>query len=330
MPALWNLIKKSKVVITIIIILIIGYLIYFYVYFAKITDNAYVVANTRSVAAEVPGIIDQVNVKNGEFVKKGALLFSLRSSLYQYRYEEALAALNAAKAQLSETKQKIAILINDVNTSEKSLALAKERYEGDKTLYEQNLSAKLVYHESRNQYYKAQNALDNAKEQLTAANIAKARSEFQLDEASAAVKVAKHNLHATKVYAASDGVVNNLFLSPGSPVKAYEPLFAFVDTSTWWVQANFKETNLSGVHVGQKATIRLRMYLGEKVYHGVVVSTNWAVGRNETNPNNNLQSVPSENQWLLLPQRFPVLIRIDNIDPHYPLHMGASAYVSLD
>ena len=145
----------------------------------------------------------------------------------------------------------------------------------------------------------------------------------------AKVNLAQYDLNHTVIYAETDGFIANMFVAVGTPVKALEPLFSFVDTDKWFVQANFDETNLSNVQIGDKATVRFRTYLGEKIYYGKVISINWAVNRQKTNQGNYLQEVENENQWVLLPQRFPVLIEVENNDPHYPLRVGASAYVEI-
>ena len=144
------------------------------------------------------------------------------------------------------------------------------------------------------------------------------------------LSTAKYNLDHTTVYAQTDGTISNLFSSIGSPVTAQQPLFSFIDTSHWYVQANFKETDLGSVRSGDNSTVRLRMYLGDKIYQGKVVSTNWAVNRQQSNTRNQLQEIENENQWVLLAQRFPVLIEILNPDPNFPLHIGASAYVNIE
>ena len=156
------------------------------------------------------------------------------------------------------------------------------------------------------------------------------RAKIKEKQSQLAVEVAKAQLAATKVYAVENGVVSNLFLAKGTLIHAYQTLFSFIDTNQWWVQANFKETDLANVKKGDKAIIRLRMYLGAKIYQGMVEDTNWAVGRRAADSADLLQSVPQENQWLLLPQRFPVLIKIDKPDPKFPLHVGASAYVTIE
>lgn len=83
------------------------------------------------------------------------------------------------------------------------------------------------------------------------------------------------------------------------------------------------------VKTGNKVYIIPRMYFGTKLYHGTVVSGAWAANRQITNPKTQLQTVTNDtNNWILLPQRFPVQIKITDYDPkHYPLPIGATCYV---
>ncbi|WP_440617658.1 HlyD family secretion protein [Cysteiniphilum sp. 6C5] len=287
MPALFNLLKRSKVVISIVILLIIAYVGYFWVTCSTSTDNAYVVANVQPVATEVSGKVQDVYVSNNQMVQKGALLFSLDPKPYEIKRQEANLNLQALEVAYLAAKERLANYMQ-------------------KDLLQQNASE-----------------LQLLKTKVKATQI-------KVQQAQLAVDVAKSQLAATKVYAVENGIVSNLFLAKGTLVHAYQRLFSFIDTSQWWVQANFKETDLADVKKGDKATIRLRMYMGNKVYQGTVADTNWAVGRRAVDSADLLQSVPQENQWLLLPQRFPVMIKIDNPDPNFPLHVGASAYVKIE
>ena len=138
---------------------------------------------------------------------------------------------------------------------------------------------------------------------------------------------AKVNLDLTIVRAPAAGMIDNMYISVGTPIKIHEPLFSFIDTANWWVQANFNETDLRRVRPGDKVNIILRMYYFDKIFHGEVVNQIWAADRQTTSAHSLEQKVSNENQWLLLPQRFPLQIKILNPDPKFPLNPGASAYV---
>ncbi|MDA0910905.1 MAG: HlyD family secretion protein [Proteobacteria bacterium] len=287
MSALFNLLKRSKVVVSIIFLLIIAYIGYFWATRSTSTDNAYIVANIQTVSAEVSGKVQDVYVSNNQMVKKGTLLFSLDPKPYEIKLQEASLNLQALEVAYLAAKELLA------NYAQKDLL-------------QQNAS------------------------ELQLLKVKVKATEIKVQQAQLAVDNAKAQLAATKVYAVENGIVSNLFLAKGTLVHAYQSIFSFIDTNQWWVQANFKETDLADVKKGDKATIRLRMYMGDKVYHGTVADTNWAVGRRSVDSADLLQSVPQENQWLLLPQRFPVMIKIDKPDPKFPLHVGASAYVTIE
>ncbi|MDF1757189.1 MAG: efflux RND transporter periplasmic adaptor subunit [Legionellaceae bacterium] len=137
------------------------------------------------------------------------------------------------------------------------------------------------------------------------------------------------NLELTIVRAPSDGIVDNMYISQGTPIQIHTPVFSFIDTSNWWIQANFNETDIRRIRPGDEATIVLRMYYFNKIFRGRVVNTVWAADRQNTVTRTQQQKVSNENEWLLIPQRLPLQIKILNPDPKYPLQPGASAYVYL-
>ena len=118
-----------------------------------------------------------------------------------------------------------------------------------------------------------------------------------------------------------------MMISPGSYCKPGEILFAIIDTSNWYIQANFKESELSEIRPGTKAVIRLRQY-PEKIYYGTVESSRLSAERRKTDRQSGMTEVTKNNVWFPLPQRFPVQIKINN--PDDLLNFGASAYVTLD
>jgi multidrug resistance efflux pump len=154
-----------------------------------------------------------------------------------------------------------------------------------------------------------------------------AQKQQSLEQAKASMNIDKINLDETTVRAGSDGVVDNMFLSVGTPVSQHQALFSFVNTSTWFVQANMNETDLRKVRPGDKALIWLRMYGLDRVFHGVIVNNLWVTDRQSTTNRSQQQTISTNNEWLNLPQRVPLLIEISDPDPQFPLNPGVSAYV---
>ncbi|WP_119328914.1 HlyD family secretion protein [Cysteiniphilum halobium] len=330
MLALFNLLRRSKVVFSIVILLIIAYVGYFWATHSTSTDNAYVVANMSYVSTPISGIIENIYVKNNESVHKGQLLIDIDPTEYKYALNVAESKLKQMKISYQKNIEKIQVSKESIEFAKSNLDLQKSRFDAATDLHQKGLLATITYYETKKDYINAQYLMSQANQNLKSAELDEKNIESSIKELFNQVQIARYNLASTKIYAPEDGIISNLHMVKGSPVNAYKPIVTLIDTSQWWVQANFQETDLAGVKKGDKAKIRLRMYLGDKVYHGTVEDTNWAVGRRADDSADLLQSVPQENQWLLLPQRFPVMIKIDKPDPNFPLHVGASAYVTIE
>lgn len=149
------------------------------------------------------------------------------------------------------------------------------------------------------------------------------------DEATSNLQVAKANfakaeldLQYTTITAPTDGYIANFNLHAGADITAYQPLFALIANHTWWASANFKETDLPRIKVGQSATITLDMYPDHK-FQGKVIGVSYGSG-------DSFSILPPENatgNWVKVTQRFPVDVEIVNNDSKYPLRVGASATV---
>lgn len=154
-------------------------------------------------------------------------------------------------------------------------------------------------------------------------NLAKldsAKAQVALDQAS--LKTAQLNLQYTVVTASADGWVSNMSLRPRDTVNANEPQFALIASDYFWVDANFKETDLARIKVGAPAKIYVDMY-PDHVFHGVVESISGGSG-------NAFALLPPQNatgNWVKVTQRVPVKIHVTDADPQYPLRVGTSAVV---
>ena len=165
-------------------------------------------------------------------------------------------------------------------------------------------------------------ALNEAKAQYDAA-----RQKTTRDVVQAKVNLAKWRLNHTIVRAPADGIATNLHLRPGQYANLGDPLFSFIETHRWWVVANFKETNLSLVKVGQPAAMSIDMYPG-KLFTGTVTKIERGVRLSQHPPSGYLPYIPSSTDWVKLAQRIPVRITITDPDAkHYPFTVGSSAHV---
>lgn len=149
-------------------------------------------------------------------------------------------------------------------------------------------------------------------------------AEANLNLAKAALDQAKLDLSWTHVTAPTSGWVTNVSLQSGDMTAAYQPVFALISNETFWVDANFKETELENIHPGQRASISIDMYPGHS-FEGVVESISGGTG-------SAFSLLPPQNatgNWVKVTQRVPVRVRVINPDKAYPLRIGTSASVRI-
>ena len=328
MKRLWNFIKENVLLLTVtaVMLAIGGY--YLWRHWQPFTQNAFVVANTRPVSVLVEGYITEVHVVNNQFVKKGAPLFTVFQPPYALKVETLQHKIDATKAKLASLEAKLKVINASIVARE--AALANDRYLSEKAdeMYRQEAISQAYAEERRRAMQGSEAELAAEKYQLDVTTQECEMTRAEISQLQSELALAQIYLEQTVVYALSDGYIVNMFVTPGGYFHPGEPLCAFVDTESWWVQANFEETDLSRIQPGQTAKIWLWQYPG-KTFHGVVDNINWAAERRRS-ADTGVAIVEKENQWFLLPQRFPVQIRITDPDPEFPLHPAGSAYVEID
>ncbi len=152
-----------------------------------------------------------------------------------------------------------------------------------------------------------------------------AAAKGNVEQAQAAVEEARTELDHATIKAPVDGTVGKVRIRPGDIAKAGLPLFPLVDTSTWWVDANFKETDLARIKPGQTATVSLDLYPSKELTGKVE-----AISRASSSA---FSLMPSENatgSWVKVVQRFPVRIALTLQPDDPPIGVGASASVTVD
>jgi multidrug resistance efflux pump len=169
----------------------------------------------------------------------------------------------------------------------------------------------------------AQQDFQNAQDSFAAA-------QAQVVSAKANLELARLNLSYTKVFAPVDGYVTNMNTSEGTYVTSGIQLMALVDTSSFWIAAYFKETQLPHIEIGQKANLALMGY-GQKPFEGVVRSIGWGVFVQDGSGSTTTDLLPAISQtvdWVRLPQRFAVRIEPLGVAP-VPLRIGQTVSVSM-
>lgn len=293
------------------------------------TDNSYTVANVVRVAPQVSGPVLRVYVSDDDRVAAGDPLFDIDPTLYDAQLRNARAQFDAAASAAGTAGD--ALKASADNLAEKRAALeeALTAYRAAKDAQKEEENPPADLSTARKGWLDALQAYNEAQAEFDAEQdkeITVTTPTAQLRAAAAQLDKATHERVKTHVTAPSAGWVSNVKLRPGWVVQAGTPTFAIVEDGRWWVDANFKETDLGRIRPGQPATIRLDMY-PDVTLEGVVESISPGSGAS-------FSVLPPENatgNWVKVTQRFPVRVLITSApDSDKPLRMGASATVRVD
>ncbi len=284
------------------------------------TDDAQIKQDIVSVSAQVNGPIEQVFVKNGAHVKRGDLLFRIDPQPYQVALEQAQAQLAAAHLQTSQLRTQAAGTGADITGEQANLAIKKNALSRQQALLKQGFTTRADYEDALNEVKTAEQQLADAHARAANAHAALAPGEQpQIAQAQAAVDKAKLDLSRTEVRAPMDGVVENADnLQVGQMAVTGLGMLSIVHSSTAWVEANFKEKDVGRMHPGQRATVEVDAYGGQK-FEAHVQSIGAGTG-------SEFSLLPAQNangNWVKVTQRVPVRIAFDGT-PSKPMIAGLS------
>jgi membrane fusion protein, multidrug efflux system len=293
------------------------------------TDNAYTGANIVRVASQVSGPVVRVYVKDDDKVATGDPLFDIDPTLYDAALRNARAQFDAAVSAAGTAADALKAAAQKLEDKRVALEDALGKYRDAKDAEKEGQPPSDQLSTALKAWHDALQAFDDAEGEFAKAQDNKltvTTPTVQLRAASAQLDKATHDRVKTHVTSSANGWVSNVSLRPGTVVQAGTPAFAVIEDRNWWVDANFKETDLGRIKAGQKATVRLDMYPGVTL-EGAVESISAGSGAT-------FSVLPPENatgNWVKVTQRFPVRIRITSTpDPDKPLRSGSSATVTID
>ena len=295
----------------------------------KFTDDAFVVQVSTPVAPRVAGLVTDVHVTNGQRVKAGDVLVSLDPTGFEQRLAVVTAQYQETLVALDQATKQVTVAEHDLAAAAASLDTLKLQFKAKDHPSVRPGVSQIDMTQLKNQIKAQTNEVDSLKVQIEIDKLNVLAREKQAQALQASMQEAQTALSYTRVKAATDGIIENVFLGVGTHVSPSAGMFTLVNDGTTYVQANYEETELAGVKAGDKVTIYPRLYLGEKSFQGEVVAMPFGVSRQMSDPFSGAPIVATENKWLLLPQRLPVIIKITETDENYPLINGMSAYVRL-
>ncbi len=286
---------------------------------APSTSQAVVQAYVVQMAAEVNGRVTEIAVVDNQRVNVGDLLFRIDPQPYAI-------AISEAEARLEEAGQAVGASTASVDAAQAQLVSARAQRDNvrEQSRRVMQLVERGVYARARLDEAKA--SLDSAEAAVTKAqaDLQRARQELgpkgndnpQFKKALAALEKARLDLVRTEVVAPSEGVITNLQLAVGQVVSAGQPALTFIDASSVWVSAAFKENSLEHVQANDRAELVFDVLPG-RVFQGRVESVGWGVAQ-EGNSDGPLPSVRNQSGWVRDPQRFPVRLLVDEPHPRGP------------
>tara|TARA_R110000868_G_scaffold8205_9_gene42830 strand:+ start:7233 stop:8270 length:1038 start_codon:yes stop_codon:yes gene_type:complete len=323
-----NIIKFSIIFVVFAIIGIGGYFYWDYEVHYPNTDDSYVQAHVINVAAQVSGPVNAIFVQDHQAVTKGQLLFTIDPAPFQIAVAQAQAKLILAQQQVKSEEAAVNAAQGDLaqavaqqvdaqkqNKRIKELVLKGNASKSDGDTAKENLDVAIA----------AIKAGKGKLRQATATLGTPGENNAEIQQAKADLNNAKLNLTYTKIYATHAGILDNFKVRVGTMITAQQDLFALIEQNQWWVDANFKETQLARIRPGMEASVVVDMYPNH-TFHGYVQSVSGGSGAA-------FSLLPPENatgNWVKVTQRFPVKVMIMDTDTGHPLRVGASAVVTVN
>jgi membrane fusion protein (multidrug efflux system) len=294
------------------------------------TDNAYLKQDMVAVSAEVGGPIIEVLVKDGSVVQAGQLLFRIDPESFRLQINEANAAIAEAQANLIALSNSSDLTGTDIQAARSNVAYAQARFERVKALRDRGFSTKADFEAAEQVVVQAREAVKQAEDRQREARARLASGPAvpgvnpQVAAAEARRANAQLSLRRTEVHAPTAGRIAQADrLQIGQQVVPNLPVLTLVRENSTYVEANFKETDLADMAVGQRAEVRFDAYPGV-VLKGRVASIGAGTGAE-------FSVLPAQNatgNWVKVTQRVPVRVALEGQSPRR-LIAGLSSEVTV-
>lgn len=302
------------------------------------TDDATIDADVVHIAPSVGGRIVRIGVEENGAVKAGDLLLAIDPVAYRAGVAQAEADLALARAGLASQRRAIGTQQSTASVAGEQIAraeanrdLAARNVDRLRPLAEQGYVPTQQLDQAQVLLKDADTSLAQAREQSAASRNAidtPASSEAIIAARAAALELARKALADTEVRAPHDGRVVGLSVTTGEVVAPSQALFTLIDTSRWFASANFRETALARIHVGDCATVYALTDRARPIRGTVDGIGTGVIDAGKIDLPRSVPYVAKELNWVRVEQRFPVRVRLDR-PPADLMRVGASAVVEI-
>lgn len=303
------------------------------------TDDSYVHAAQLMVSTDVSGLVKEVDVREGQHVKVGQVLFRIDPLQFQIALDNAKANVAQTRLTILSMRDDYQRMLHDIAAEQAQVRLDKMTYDRYAALLRANSIARLTVDQAHAALSTAESTLSSLKE-TAQVQLAKLGGNLDLPieslpqyrTAQAQVEEAQRELDHSVVRAPFDGTVTEVdSLQPGTLVVSALSSFTttsavgLVSDTNVWVEANMKETDLTHVRRGDPVEVTVDTYPG-RIWHGTVDSISPATG-------SAFSVLPSENasgNWVKITQRVTVRVKLQQKRGDPPLRVGMSTNVTID
>ncbi|MGR5193202.1 HlyD family secretion protein [Vibrio rotiferianus] len=292
------------------------------------TEDAYVRAKILSVAPQVKGQVVSVEARDFQVINKGDLLLKIDSRPYLLAVKQAKAAYQLAVQQHDVADKQVTEAVAGLDASRSNLTEAQLEYKRTNSLVKRKLASDQDLDTAKNKLANAQAGLEQARatvEKAIANRGEEGAEAAVVQQAAAQLAQAELNLSYTDITSPVDGIAGEISTHVGSVVGIGQTLFPVIIKDSYWVRANFKETDLTHIKAGMHAQVVIDMY-PDVVWNAKVEELSPASGTS-------FSLMPPENatgNWVKIKQRFPVRLTLEVPKGAPQLRVGASSEVTVD
>jgi membrane fusion protein (multidrug efflux system) len=296
------------------------------------TDNAYVKANIVAISSTITGKVIETLVQDNQQVEAGAVLFRLDPEPYQIAVTGARAQLEVVRSDVQQLRAEYRATLQEAAEGRERIEFLTRQFERQERLKEKGMSRGDMYDEARHNLEAAKRRLDSIREKTNRVLAAMsgdpnlpAERLPRYVEARAAYDAAMLDLSRAAIKAPVAGVVTNMKLRVGEFVEKGAPVFSLIESGPLWIEANYKETQLTHMVAGQRAVVVADAYPDHE----------WPAAVDTIAPATGAEFavLPPQNatgNWVKVVQRVPVRIKVEQPPGRPQLRAGMTVSVTVD